>query len=107
VFFGCDDGRVYALDASTGELIWSSAPSYHIVGVYSYMTKPIVSSLLAYDGKIVVSSIDGSIYVFDAQTRERIPEEVKVPMETWIFLILPLLFIVLITAAYLYRGRRR
>jgi len=110
VFFGSDDGKLYALNASNGDLVWSSAPDYHIDGIYNYVTKPIVSSPKAYDGKIYVGSTNGKIYCFDAKTFEppvTVVEEVKVPVDTWLFVILPLLCLIMATMFYLYWDRKR
>jgi len=110
VFFGSSDGKMYALDASNGDLVWSNAPDYHIQGIYNYVTKPIVSSPIAYDGKIYVGSTNGKIYCFDAQTFEPLvttEEEIKIPVDTWVFLIVPLLCVILVTLIYLSWTRRK
>jgi len=111
IFFGSDDGYIYAVNSTNGELIWKNAPDYYIDGIYNYVTRPIVSSPLAYDGRVYFGSTNGKIYCFDAGTFE-IPEEVtsekiKIPIETWAFLIVPLLCVILATALYLFWFRRK
>jgi outer membrane protein assembly factor BamB len=109
VFFGSQDGRIYSLDAKTGELIWSDAPDYHIQGILNYITKPIVSSPFAYDGKIYVGSTNGKIYSYDAKTYEK-PEQkihIDIPLDTWLLLVVPLILIILATAIYLLLDRRK
>lgn len=108
VFFGSSDGKMYALDASNGDLKWSIAPDYHIEGIYNYKTKPIVSSPYVDNGKVFVGSTNGNIYCFDAQTFEQpepVEKEKQVPVDTWLFLIIPLLCVILITGIYLYWDR--
>lgn len=110
VFFGCDDGTLYALNASTGELEWSVAPDYHIEGIYNYVTKPLVSSPIIYDGKVFIGSTNGNVYSFDAGTFESpepLLQEIKIPIDTLIFMTIPLLCIILATALYLYREKKR
>ncbi len=109
VFVGSSDGRLYALNAESGKLEWSTAPDYHIEGIYNYVTKPIDSSPLAYDGKVFVGSTNGKVYCFDAQTIEhpKADEEIEIPLETWLFIVIPLLCVILTTAVYLLWDRRR
>jgi outer membrane protein assembly factor BamB len=110
VFFGCGDGKIYALDASNGALVWSNAPDYHIQGIYNYVTKPIVSSPVAYNGRIYIGSTNGKIYCFDAGTYESpsVVLEADVSVDTWwFFLILLLIFVILVTALYLYWNKRK
>ncbi|MBN2065978.1 MAG: PQQ-binding-like beta-propeller repeat protein [Candidatus Thermoplasmatota archaeon] len=109
VFVGSSDGTLYALNAETGRLEWSVAPDYHIQGIENYVTKPIDSSPLAYDGKVVVGSTNGKVYCFDAQTVEqpKPDEEIKIPLETWLFITIPLLCVILATALYLLWERRK
>ena len=61
LFFGCDNypsptGKIYCLDAYTGEETWS----YETGG-------GVVSSPTVVDGKVFVGSNDGSIYALDEQ----------------------------------------
>lgn len=99
VFFGSSDGRFYAVNMGDGSLEWSIAPDYYIEGIYNYVTKPIDSSPVAYDGKVFVGSTNGKVYCFDAQTFEppMVVVEVEVPVDTWFFMVFPLLCVVLVT----------
>lgn len=111
VFFGSDDGYIYAISATDGALIWKNAPDYYIDGIYNYVTRPIVSSPMAYDGRVYFGSTNGKIYCFDAKTfelpEEAISEKIQIPVMTWVFLIVPLLCIILATALYLFCFRRK
>lgn len=54
LFFGSGDGRVYALNATTGDALWS------------YATRDIVhASPVVYAGKVFVGSFDGTLYTLD------------------------------------------
>ena len=56
LFFGSGDGRVYALKAETGEVIWS------------YQTNDIVHNTpVAFGDKIYVGSFDGNLYALNQQ----------------------------------------
>jgi outer membrane protein assembly factor BamB len=55
VFFGCDDGSMYAVSADRGELRWSAATGASVVAT------PAVSG-----GSVFVGSLDGTFYAFDA-----------------------------------------
>ena len=109
VFFGSTDGNFYGLDAFNGSLVWRIAPDYFIEGVYNFRTTPFVSSPFADDGKIYVGSTNGKIYCFDAKTIEddKDREDIQVPIDTWLFLIIPLLFVISITCLYLFRTGRK
>jgi outer membrane protein assembly factor BamB len=102
VFFGSDDGRIYALHAKSGKVIWKHAPDYYIKDIYNYKTRPLSSSPVAFNGRVYIGSTNGRIYVYDAKTREEKRALEGVPFETWLFLFLSLLSIVLVTTAYLY-----
>lgn len=108
VFFGSSDGKLYALNAEDGILEWSASPDYHIEGIYNYVTKPIDSSPVAYDGNIFVGSTNGKVYCLDAQTVEqpKRDEDIEIPLETWLFTAIPLLCVILATALYLLWERR-
>ena len=57
IYFGSDDGNVYAVDAATGRQIWKRA------------TKgPVSSSPAVVDGVVYVQSYDGKFYAIDAKT---------------------------------------
>lgn len=111
VFFGSSDGNIYAINASNSNLEWKVAPDYHIEGTYNYLTKPIVSSPYLYDGRLFVGSTNGNVYCFNAKAYERSAEssdkDLKIPLETWLFMSLSILIIVLITGFYLYLSRRK
>jgi outer membrane protein assembly factor BamB len=54
VCIGSDDGNVYALDAATGDRLWS------------YTTGEVVGSSPAVaNGAVYVGSADGNLYLFD------------------------------------------
>ena len=57
VYVGSDDGNVYALNASTGAKLWSSATE-----------QPVYSSPAVADGVVYVSSNDGDVYALNAGT---------------------------------------
>ncbi|WP_128547346.1 outer membrane protein assembly factor BamB family protein [Larkinella soli] len=57
VCFGSGDGRVYAVDADTGKLVWSY-PTGDIVH-----TSPVVQ-----DDRLFIGSSDGNLYALNAQT---------------------------------------
>ncbi len=104
VFFGCDDGRVYSLNAYDGKLEWITAPDYAIKGINSYVTKPIVSSPIAYEGKIFISSTNGKIYSIDVGTYESIEDgndEIKKSnFENWILIVLVIIGIFLLIFSF-------
>lgn len=57
IYFGSDDGNVYAVDAETGRQVWKQK------------TKgPVSSSPAVADGSVFVASYDGKFYAFDAKT---------------------------------------
>ncbi|UCF49681.1 MAG: PQQ-binding-like beta-propeller repeat protein [Thermoplasmatales archaeon] len=110
VFFGSSDGIMYALNALNGNLEWSIALDYYIDGIYNYKTRPIVSSSYVDDGKVYVGSTNGKIYCFNAQTfkpPEPIKKKLQIPVETWLFLVISLLFVIYITVIYLVMNRRK
>jgi outer membrane protein assembly factor BamB len=75
VFFGCDDGRFYALDKTDGDIAWSFAPGYFITNedVNNYITTPILSNPFVEDG-VVYFGAKGNVYALDAQTFEKFEE---------------------------------
>lgn len=110
VFFGSSDGKMYALEASHGDLKWSIAPDYYIDGIYNYKTKPIVSSPYIEAGKVFIGSTNGNIYCFDAQTDEHpisAEKVIDIPVDTWLFLVIPLLLVIFATGVYLHISRRK
>jgi outer membrane protein assembly factor BamB len=70
VFFGCDDGRLYAVNISTGESAWYFSPEHTIDDdVYNFVTTPFVSNFVI-DNGILYVGLNGTIYALDAQTVE-------------------------------------
>ena len=57
VYFGGDDGNVYAVDATTGSQIWK-----HVTG------GPVPSTPAVADGIVYVGSYDGKFYALNAKT---------------------------------------
>ena len=110
VFFGSDDGRFYALNKTTGESEWFFAPRFTIDDdLYNYITTPILSDPVVYNGTVYIGA-NGDIYALDAQTFEQQNLKItgeNIPYETWLFIILSLLIVVLITAFYLYISKKR
>jgi outer membrane protein assembly factor BamB len=110
IFFGSSDGKIYALDSLTGDLKWSSSPDYYIKGIYNYKTKPIVAPLVVDNGKVYVGSTNGKIYCYNPQTFESYEtgeKEIEVTIDTWLFLFIPFLLVILVTALYLYISGRK
>ena len=61
VFFGSDDGRLYMLDKTTGELRWNFSPGITIDNKINYLTTPIISDPII-DGETVFIGVNGNIY---------------------------------------------
>ena len=57
IYFGSNDHNVYALNASTGTLMWSSATR-----------GPVYSSPAVVNGVVYVGSCDGNVYALNAST---------------------------------------
>jgi uncharacterized repeat protein (TIGR01451 family) len=57
VYFGSDDGKVYALNASTGAVLWS-----FVTG------RPVESSPAVANGVVYIGSDDGKVYALNAST---------------------------------------
>ncbi|MCK5797996.1 MAG: PQQ-binding-like beta-propeller repeat protein [Deltaproteobacteria bacterium] len=57
VYFGCDDGKLYAVDSETGKIRWSYATKGTIVHPPAY-----------HDGLIVFTSSENRVYGLDAKT---------------------------------------
>jgi len=64
VFFGSDNGNVYAFDALTGKLLWSNLTSN---GDYGASSSPAVSN----GNVFIYSNADDSLYCFNASTGAR------------------------------------
>ena len=71
MFFGSDDGRLYALDKTNGGLAWDFSPGYSMSynDVNNYITTPILSDPVV-ENSIVYISAKGNIYALDAQTTD-------------------------------------
>ncbi len=65
-------GRVYALDAATGEELWKYDP--HIDGQWArYACCDAVNrGLVAFDGRLFVGALDGWLHALDARTGQRV-----------------------------------
>ena len=110
IFFGSSDGKIYALETKNGDLLWSSAPDYYIKSIYNYKTTPIVASLFIEEGKVYVGSTNGKIYCYDSKTYENLQTadiEIEVSINTWLFLFIPLLLVIIATGLYLFIARRK
>jgi outer membrane protein assembly factor BamB len=57
IYFGSDDGNVYAVDAATGRQLWK-----HVTG------GPVPSTPAIADGSLFVVSYDGKLHALDAKT---------------------------------------
>ena len=57
IYFGGDDGNVYAVDAATGRQIWKRVTN-----------GPVPATPAIADGTLYVGSYDGKFYAFNAQT---------------------------------------
>jgi outer membrane protein assembly factor BamB len=106
VFFGSDDGQVYAVNQSTGEPAWFFAPGLTVDGVRNYATTPIVSDLVVLN-RTVYFGANGTIYALDAQTSEKPAALEQKTIESLFFSIstswyLWILIIVVITLILLY-----
>jgi eukaryotic-like serine/threonine-protein kinase len=60
VYFGSDDGRVYAVAAATGRQLWMAATN-----------GPVPSTPAVKDGVVYATSYDGRLYALDARTGAR------------------------------------
>jgi outer membrane protein assembly factor BamB len=57
IYFGGDDGNVYAVDAATGRQIWKRATN-----------GPVPATPAIADGTVYIGSYDGKFYAFNAKT---------------------------------------
>ena len=57
IYFGGDDGNVYAVDAASGRQIWKRATN-----------GPVPATPAIADGTVYIGSYDGKFYAFNAQT---------------------------------------
>lgn len=66
VFVGSDDGYLYALHQSSGDVAWKFVIGPHPKG------KGIFSSPAVYKGRVYFGGYDGNVYALDAKTGERL-----------------------------------
>ncbi len=57
IYFGSDDGNIYAVDAKTGKQLWQ-----HVTG------GAVASSAAVVDGALYIVSYDGKLYALDSRT---------------------------------------
>ena len=57
IYFGGDDGNVYAVDAATGRQIWKRATN-----------GPVPATPAIANGTVYIGSYDGKFYALNAQT---------------------------------------
>src|SRR3979411_869886 len=57
IYFGGDDGNIYAVDAETGHQIWKRETG-----------GPVASTPAVADGMVYVTSYDGKLYALNAET---------------------------------------
>ena len=112
VFFGSDDGRLYAVNKSSGDSEWYFAPNFTIDDdLLNYITTPIISNPVVYNGTAYIG-IKGIIYALNAKTSEQSKlnndeEDILKNSETWLFIIFSLLAIIIVTVLYLYLSKKR
>lgn len=73
VFFGCEDGTMYALDAAAGELMWSQQISSATLtrgtwGPYAVSQASKNGQAGSMPGAIIVGATNGRLYAVDEQT---------------------------------------
>jgi len=104
VFFGSDDGRVYAVNQSTGESVWFFTPHFSVNGVMNYATTPILSDPVVVNGTVVIGA-NGTIYGLAAQTIEvpmRLEQQTKksmfpeIPTSWYLWIILAVVVLLII-----------
>jgi len=111
VFFGSDDGRLYALNKTNGDLEWDFIPEYSLTDdANNYLTTPIISDPIV-ENSIVYISSKGILYALDAQTIEKPERAQREPDDRYhmliIFSLLVLLGIALILRSFLnYRHQK-
>jgi outer membrane protein assembly factor BamB len=112
-FVGSDDGRVYAVNRSSGEPVWTFTPGYSIHDVTNFVTTPIVSNIVASNGTIFVGA-NGTIYGLKTGTIGASPDVQQNETETsplvrdtptdwymWIIVIIATLVVIVILYAVL------
>ena len=112
VFFGSDDGRFYAVNKTDGDGEWFFAPNLTIGDdLLNYITTPISSNPAMYNGTAYIG-VKGIIYALDAQTFEKTllkndENGIDIYFETWSFIVISLLVIIIVTILYLYISKKR
>jgi outer membrane protein assembly factor BamB len=113
LFFGCDDGRVYAVNQSTGEPVWTFAPRFTVDGSLNYVTTPIISDPIVAEGAVVIGA-NSTIYGLNAQTIEDpLPLQhhtsgssfPAIPM-VWFIWILIIFVIICVLLYFLFRKKK-
>ena len=66
VYIGSDDGYVYALNATTGNLIWK----FNCNAAYPY--DGVSASPAVVNGVVYIASYDGNVFALDAQSGNKI-----------------------------------
>ncbi|HDI23774.1 MAG TPA: hypothetical protein ENF40_00970 [Thermoplasmatales archaeon] len=109
VFFGSDDGRLYAVNKTTGICEWFFSARYSIDdNTMNFLTTPVTSSPIVTDNKLFIGSA-GRVFALDPLTEEKIQTEIitaKVNYQASIlFLVISALLIILLLGIYLYKTR--
>jgi outer membrane protein assembly factor BamB len=93
LYFGSYDGKVYAIDASNGDLIWTYQ-TYDIV----------VSSPAIAEGVLYIGSYDHIVYAFGSQG----DSQEKLPHDDWMILLLAsvVIFTAALVALVLWKRRK-
>jgi outer membrane protein assembly factor BamB len=105
VFFGCDDGRIYAVNQLNGTVAWSFAPGFTVDGLKNYATTPILSNPLIVNRTVIIGA-NSTIYGLDSktyeapvvlmqQTNKDIFQEIPLSWYVWIFIAVLLMIIIL------------
>jgi outer membrane protein assembly factor BamB len=92
VYVSSDDGRVYALDAATGEQMWN-----YTIGGTPYWDSFASSSPAIANGVVYVGSYDGKVYAFGSSPGT--PEFTS-------YLILPGFMVATLVAALILKKKR-
>jgi len=110
VFFGCDDGRFYALNKTDGSLAWSFTPGYSIDNdnANNYITTPILSNPVVENG-VVYFGAKGVIYALDAQTQEKQVEKItnEIMIDGYLVLLLIALLFLILGVVLVYKMKKR
>jgi len=77
----------------------------------NYITTPIISNPAVHNGTTYIG-VKGIIYALDAQTFEKVgmndnEGDISIFLESWVFIILSLLIIIIVTMSYLYFSKKR